>query len=133
MRKIAWESKHYVFDPETAQLTQEPEELEPPQSYEDMEGIPVQKVLETPFGLFSVDDVMNPFRQFKFWMGHTNFSLGDNAAYILEHTPGVEVLKILTRYRFMIGIGKLYEIRDVRLNIEKSLCGTTNDLNIEKN
>jgi hypothetical protein len=40
---------------------------------------------------------------------------------ILDSTAGVEVLKVLSRYRFFIGIGKLFDFKEVRKNIEEEL------------
>ena len=130
---ISWESKHYEFniatkslqqvDEEKAEFLKEADEDDIAQMVENGEMIPVQQVMQTPFGLWQVDDAMNPFRQFKFWMGHTNFSIGQNAELILRSMPGVEVLKILTRYRFIIGVGELFDIRNVRTQIEEALCG----------
>uniref|UniRef100_A0A6M3KX41 Uncharacterized protein n=1 Tax=viral metagenome TaxID=1070528 RepID=A0A6M3KX41_9ZZZZ len=139
-KKIVWESKHYEFNSDVGRLEQYDEHKVEKPSFESEydavaigdEHIPIQKIMHTPFGLWSVDDSMNPFRQFKFWMGHTNFSIGRNAESILRHTPGVEVLRIITRYRFIVGIGRLFKIRDVRIYINKTLCGTE-DVTIEKN
>ena len=39
----------------------------------------------------------------------------------LNIIPGVEVLKILSRYRFFVGIGKLFDFTEVRKNIENEI------------
>lgn len=80
-------------------------------------------VMQTPFGIFRVDDSMNPFKRFDFWMANTNFDLNKEVLRKLKKIPGVEVLIILTRYRFIIAAGKCFEFRDVRVNIERELCG----------
>lgn len=132
-KQIAWESKHFTFNKTYSGLEkEEPITVDAP--YEDgfEEEVPVQNLMATPFGLWNVDDSMNPFRDFKFWMGHTNFSIGRNAESVMKRIPGVEVLKVLTRYRFIIGVGKLYHIRDVRTRIEMALCGTSYDNNLKE-
>lgn len=58
---------------------------------------------------------------FDCWVGHTNFDLTVNVKNILDKVPGVEVLKILTRYRFFIGVGKLFDFKEVRKEIEDTL------------
>jgi hypothetical protein len=83
--------------------------------------VPVQKVLSTPFGFWRVDDSMNPYKQFKMWMAHTNFSITDEVLIAIEEVPGVEVLQPMTRYRFIVGVGELFDIREVRTAIEEML------------
>ncbi len=135
-KQIAWESKHFTFNKIYSGLEKEegvPVTEQAPYEDEFEEEVPVQNLMATPFGLWNVDDSMNPFREFKFWMGHTNFSIGRNAQAVMKRIPGVEVLKVLTRYRFIIGVGKLYNIRDVRVRVEMALCGTSYDKCIEEN
>jgi len=85
------------------------------------------KLVHTPVGMYQVDDRMNPIRQFDCWLGHTNFDITDSIKNEIESIAGVEVLVILTRYRFFIGVGKLFSFRDVRVNIENSTCGKTSE------
>lgn len=58
---------------------------------------------------------------FDCWMGHTNFDLTNNTKDILNKVPGIEVLKICSRYRFFIGVGRMFDFTKVRNDIEKSL------------
>jgi len=58
---------------------------------------------------------------FDCWIGHTNFDITINTKNTLDKTNGVEVLKILSRYRFFIGIGKLFDFKEVRQEIEENL------------
>ena len=39
----------------------------------------------------------------------------------LNEVDGIEVLNIVSRYRFFIGIGKMFKFSDVRKDIEKSI------------
>lgn len=55
---------------------------------------------------------------FDCWMGHTNFDITPSIKQKLNDTPGVEVLKICSRYRFFVGVGTMFDFRDVRKNIE---------------
>ena len=126
-RKIVWASQHLEIDSTTGSL-ENPEDDEDfdEEYFEDgenymMSKMQTQKVMSTPFGLWRIDDVMNPYKQFKLWMGHTNFTISVNVAKTIKNVPGVEVLSILTRYRFLVGVGELFDIRDVRVNIEKLL------------
>jgi hypothetical protein len=58
---------------------------------------------------------------FDCWMGHTNFNITEEVLERLNKTAGVEVLKICSRYRFFVGIGKMFDFSEVRTDIEKSL------------
>lgn len=89
----------------------------------DIEEDDMPTVMQTPFGVFRVDDSMNPFKRFEFWMGNTNFDLNNTVLKKFERINGIEVLIILTRYRFIVAVGKCFEFRDVRVDIERELCG----------
>lgn len=58
---------------------------------------------------------------FDCWIGHTNFDITQNVKNILDEITGIELLKIYSRYRFFIGIGRLFDFKDVRKDIEDSL------------
>lgn len=58
---------------------------------------------------------------FDCWIGHTNFDITTAIKNILDTTHGVEVLKVLSRYRFFIGVGKLFDFKEVRQSIEENL------------
>lgn len=55
------------------------------------------------------------------WLGHTNFNITENIKQKLNEVEGVEVLKVCSRYRFFIGVGRMFEFSYVRGNIEKAL------------
>lgn len=118
MRKISWESMHIDDIEENSDIVDEDDIPE-----EEMgEFIPLAgKLINTPMGLFDVDDKYNPLRQFELRIGYTNFDITAEAADIIESSPGVEAFAVLTRYRFIIGIGKLFTFETVRKEIEKNL------------
>lgn len=90
---------------------------------EDDKKLP--KLMITPFGPYEVNDSMNPFKRFNFFLGNTNFDMTQEVSDIIEETPGVEVLEIFTRYRFVIAVAKLFNPDEVKNLITKSLCGTS--------
>ena len=61
-------------------------------------------------------------KMFNFWTGHTNFSITPDVAVKIEKIEGIEVLDILTRYRFRIGIAKLFRDRNVMNKIQDIVC-----------
>ncbi len=70
---------------------------------------------------------INDSQSFNFWIAHTNFNITDSIASLIERTDGVEVLDILTRYRFRIGIGKIFRDRDVMKYVNDNIYGYIND------
>lgn len=66
-------------------------------------------------------DELSMITNFDCWVGHTNFDITNETKKILDTTSGVEVLKIFSRYRFFIGVGKMFKFQDVRNSIEKQL------------
>ena len=102
-----------------------PQELLSPELFLQQE-----RILYTPMGPYPEESLMKPSDRWDCWLGYTNFSItneieeeigGDNAG-TKEGVEGVEALRVLGRYTFFVGVGKLFEIREVRENIEKKLC-----------
>jgi hypothetical protein len=56
---------------------------------------------------------------FNCWIGHTDFSITPSIARKIEEVPGVEALRVHTRYRFLVGIGEMFDFQKVRQDIEK--------------
>lgn len=55
------------------------------------------------------------------WIGHTNFNITPNVKDQLEKIQGVEILEVMSRYRFFVGVGRMFEFSDVRKKIEQKL------------
>jgi hypothetical protein len=73
-----------------------------------------------PFSAQFLEDVTMT-ANFECWMAHTNFDLTNKIKEMLDRIDGIEILKICSRYRFFVGIGKMFNFADVRQNIEKVL------------
>ena len=58
---------------------------------------------------------------FDCWVGHTNFDITPVIFGTLNKIRGVELLKICSRYRFFIGIGKMFKFRNVRRDLENQI------------
>jgi hypothetical protein len=58
---------------------------------------------------------------FDCWIAHTNFDITPRIKDKLNSIQGVELLKICSRYRFFIGIGQMFDFKEVRNKIEESL------------
>jgi hypothetical protein len=78
-------------------------------------------VFYTSLGPVPLTNENNPEKLFNFWVGFTNFDITEKVVKILNEAPGVELLTIYTRYRFRIGVGKLFVPKNVMNNIEASI------------
>lgn len=77
-------------------------------------------IIITPFGYLTSNDG-NPIRDLKYLVGDTNFDLailGD----VISRTPGVDLYKQISKYKFAIMVGKLFDDELVKEEIEKTLC-----------
>ena len=110
-KKIQWESQHI-------------DDFEDEHDDYDEEGRRPEEVITTPIGLFKINDKYNPYRQMEMWMGHTNFPITTEVFNVIDATLGVAAFKTITPYQFLISPGKLFEWRDVRTRLERSLCGS---------
>ena len=123
-RKIAWERwDEDVIEQEIAENFYE-QEGDHEEVVEDaltfLEKIP--SLVSTPMGMFQLHDKMNILNQFDCWMGYTNFDITKSVKGSMEKIEGVELLNIVTRYRFFLGVGKLFDFSDVRRIIESEFC-----------
>ena len=58
---------------------------------------------------------------FECWVGHTDFNITEDIKDELDTVRGVELSKIVTRYRFLIGVGRAFTFTEVRKNVESML------------
>ena len=61
------------------------------------------------------------------WIGHTNFNITPTVKDQIEKIEGVEILEVMSRYRFFVGVGKMFEFSDVRKKIEHKLTRGSNE------
>ena len=124
-KKIAWEKwDEDILQQEIAEDFHESYYEEEEELAEDalafLDKIP--HLVATPMGMFQLHDKMSVLNQFDCWVGHTNFDITYSKKEQIELVEGVELLHITSRYRFFVGIGKLFEFSDVRKSIEKEVC-----------
>ena len=88
-----------------------------------MDAIIFRKKIKTPFGYYDADDDFSPYNMFDCWIGHTNFRMTTEDFNILDdEIDGIGCLKLLSPYRFFIGIEKMFSFPAVRIQIQKDLC-----------
>lgn len=134
-RKIAWENWNVLEEESLNNEHHLDEEEYIEQDEESIEGMthlhPLMMLgmrnIETPIGVFNENSLLKPSSRWDCWIGHTNFDITKNILDAIENTPGVEALKAMGRYSFFIGIAKLFNIKDVRKEIEETLCSYTEE------
>ena len=132
-KQIAWESWNAkveeIITPPSEPQSQEKDTSEPP--YNDIENYELlspdillqpQKILYTPMGPYPEESLMKPSDRWDCWLGYTNFDISNAVEDQIENIGGVEALRVLGRYTFFIGVGKLFDIKNVRMDFEKELC-----------
>lgn len=79
------------------------------------------KMLQTPLGFLSLPEHSLATKNMDFWVFHSNFDITFPMIESLNGLPGVEFLKILTRYRGIVGFGKLFDVEESKKNMENAL------------
>lgn len=79
------------------------------------------KAIATPMGIIPYTENTASGKIFNFWIGHTNFNISNDVVSTIENTEGVETLDVFTRYRFRIGIGKVFDESKVKTTIAKNI------------
>ena len=126
--KIVWEKWKDPLSQQKDEWFPEQKEKPPEDTYfeepyeEDVtEGIPAQYFMSN-MGVVPYNPMEAINKMFNFCTGHTNFSITPDVAVKIEKIEGIEVLDILTRYRFRIGIAKLFRDRNVMNKIQDIVC-----------
>lgn len=83
----------------------------------------IPNLVVTPLGMYKLHDKLSPSKQFDCWVGHTNFDITPAIISTIEEIEGVEALKAITRYKFFLGVGNLFDFKKIRLEIEKEILG----------
>jgi hypothetical protein len=79
------------------------------------------KVIMTPMGIIPYTENTASNKIFNFWVGHTNFNLNLPVCKLIEDAEGVETLDVFTRYRFRIGVGKLFDDKSIMRDINETV------------
>lgn len=123
---IQWEHFNFEFN----QFTNEWEENDEEESSNDLdiEQMSIEDFLEdageykgaisTPWGIFNITDPFAPYKRFDMWIGNTDFNVSTSFLTKVSKISGIEMVKAISRYTFIIGIGKLFSFDEVRLAIE---------------
>ena len=86
-----------------------------------------RNVVYTPYGPYHTDSFLKPSDRWDCWICHTNFDVSQSIVSTIEAIDGIEALRVMGRYTFFVGIGKLFSIQDVRADMENQLCESTEE------
>ena len=122
---IQWEHFNFEFN-QYSNEWEETEQEEPSgelnieeMSIEDFLDEPEYKgAISTPWGIFNITDPFAPYKRFDMWIGNTDFNVSTSFLTKVSKISGIEIVKAVSRYSFIIGIGKLFSFDEVRLAIE---------------
>lgn len=81
-----------------------------------------QPYIITPFGTYDPESPFRPAQRWECWIGHTNFRLTKAIVAMLVNVDGISALKVLDRYSFCIGVGKMFKFKHVASEINRILC-----------
>lgn len=111
---------HTLMGSIMGQLHDELEDEEDEEEEDDHDIKHMHQPLMFPMSQQLIEDI-SMLSNFDCWMGHTNFDITHKIQDKLNTIEGVELLKVCSRYRFFIGVGKMFDFSDVRKNIELEL------------
>ena len=117
--KIVWENwKNPMLPDFEVQIDDEPDE----EYVETRKEIARSKAftgqfMAGPMGVIPLTNSGNPERIFKLFVGHTNFNVSEPFMEAIKVLPGVEILKVMSRYRIWLGVGQLFEANAVKASI----------------
>jgi|TARA_R100000008_G_scaffold62866_1_gene40139 hypothetical protein len=132
-RKVAWEKWWDVNEEDNGveeldkELLNEELEMDQQSGFSaDMFFIP--KKVNTPFGQYEAGDPMSPANMFDCWICHTNFPICQEEYKIInEEIEGIGAFKVISKYRFFIGVEKLFDFSNIRRQIENKICNKDNN------
>ena len=125
-KTVVWEKWKDPFDEKDewfpkAQDKKETEDDDEEYSEEEITFEQLPQILMANVGAMPMNRPLSIGKIFNFWTGHTSFSISGPIAARIESVEGVEILDIYTRYRFRVGIGKLFKDRDVMNDIQQAM------------
>ena len=144
-KSITWESWNSKVDQYISLLLGSPFDFNGgenfnPNDFEDLnqdtegsgredEGFIIQNPsIHTPIGIYPTESMLKPSDKWDCWLCYTNFPI----TYTIRNTlkddiEGIEALKICGKYTFFIGVGKMFEISEVRRQILSEICVYTEE------
>jgi len=79
------------------------------------------RIIITPMGAIPLLNHNSPGKIFNLWIGHTNFKISNKIMDVIANILGVESLDIYTPYRMRLGVGRLFQPKEVMHRIDLKL------------
>lgn len=130
-KKIGWEFWNSPYDPDPKKEWRPESEWEDDREDDVEVDGKVRVVMPTPVGYIPAEVFTSMKKAFNFWVGKLDFDLEDETFDIIERCPGVETLCPISRYRFRIAIGDMFDTKKVLRGIEQALGATSDDFEVE--
>lgn len=128
-KKIVWESWNAKVATYTDEIMTEEEDIYNATQLDSFEKdifYTQTRIMYTPIGPYPEDSLLKPSDRWDCWTAHTNFPITGKILNILnEEIDGIEALKITGKYSFFIGVAKLFDIADIRRQIDEKICSYT--------
>ena len=77
------------------------------------------KLMVGPAGVLPLAEHNDPSKLMDLWVGHADFDITESIAEAIAQVPGVELLRVWTRYRFWLGVAKRFDSAQVRQAIDE--------------
>lgn len=130
-RKIGWQKYEDVIEDQVSNPFIEhiiskmmPPEPEIPEEFREMlDSEDVDAIMGQP-GVPISEELIKELSlaiNYDCWVGHTNFDITPSLRNKIEKIEGIEALKVVSRYRFFIGVGKMFNFSDVRKSLENEI------------
>lgn len=124
-RKIVYDYWRNPFDIANEWVTEEDAELPAAESLFDdnyhKKNIRVRPCIPTINGPIPISPYADFNKMFQFWKATTNFDVDEDVEKAVEEVDGVESLDVLSRYSFRFSVGRLFDHKEVKRNIEEVL------------
>jgi hypothetical protein len=128
MKKIIWEKYENLVERQI-DLSKEYKDKIFPKAEEDDDSYKDNKIVvpgseNDDMSMFIPNNILSEIKLitlFDAWICHTNFTISSKIIAQISKVPGVELLKPLTRYRFILSIGKAFDITEFRPKLNEVL------------
>ena len=88
----------------------------------DSPGMVTHRVSITPMGVMSAEPRSFLADVYSMWIGRLTTDLTDEDIDQIAAVPGVEILRPLTRYAFLMGVGPQFEADTVKDGVHRVIC-----------
>lgn len=119
-KKIAWEKYDYKY---IGYDEEDDEDIEEEKPYIKNEESPFDQFMQYQGPKHVPQEILSPFKHFNCHKCNTNFDVTPKVLEVVENVIGIELMIPVSRYSFIVGIGKLFSEADVKTAVKDALLG----------